>query len=101
VAGPLIIPVVGGFVLAQWALTVPNATGVAIVSQIPLLTPFVMFTRMAVSSVPLWQVLLSIGINALATVGIVWLAGKVYRIGLLMYGKPPKFSQVLNVLRSS
>jgi ABC-2 type transport system permease protein len=101
VAGPLVLPVLAGFLLAQVALGIPNATGIAIASQIPLLTPFVMFTRMAVVTVPLWQVILAIGINVVATVGIVWLAGKVYRVGLLMYGRPPKLAQIFNVLRTS
>ncbi len=100
VAGPLVLPVVGGFLLAQWALNFPNATGVVIASQIPLLTPFVMFTRMVVVTVPLWQVLLAIGINLIATVAIVWLAGKIYRVGLLMYGRPPSLAQIVNVLRT-
>jgi ABC-2 type transport system permease protein len=52
-------------------------------------------------TVPLWQVILAIGINVVATVGIVWLAGKVYRVGLLMYGRPPKLAQIFNVLRTS
>jgi ABC-2 type transport system permease protein len=101
VAGPLTLPVLGGFLLANWALGVPNATGVLIASQVPLLTPFVMFTRMAVVSVPLWQVILSIAINVVATIAIIWFSGKIYRVGLLMYGRPPKFTQILNVLRTS
>jgi ABC-2 type transport system permease protein len=101
VAGPLTLPVLGGFLLANWALGVPNATAVLIASQIPLLTPFVMFTRMAVVTVPIWQVALAIAINAVATVAIVWFAGKIYRVGLLMYGRPPKFAQILSVLRTS
>jgi len=101
VAGPLTLPVLGGFLLANWALTVPNATGVLIASQIPLFTPFVMFTRMAVVTVPLWQVILAIAINIVATIAIIWFAGRIYRVGLLMYGRPPKFSQILNVLRTS
>jgi ABC-2 type transport system permease protein len=101
VAGPLTLPVLAGFLLANWALGVPNATGVAIASQIPLLTPFVMFTRMAVVTVPVWQVVLAIAINIIATIGIVWLTGKIYRVGLLMYGRLPKFTQIVNVLRTS
>jgi ABC-2 type transport system permease protein len=101
VAGPLTLPVLAGFLLANWGLGVPNATGVVIASQIPLLTPFVMFTRMAVVTVPLWQVILAIAINVVATIAIIWFAGKIYRVGLLMYGRPPKLTQIFNVLRTS
>jgi ABC-2 type transport system permease protein len=101
VAGPLTLPVLAGFLLANWGLGVPNAAGVVIASQIPLLTPFVMFTRMAVVTVPLWQVILAISVNVIATVAIIWFAGKIYRVGLLMYGRPPKLTQIFNVLRTS
>jgi ABC-2 type transport system permease protein len=100
VAAPLVLPVVGAFIFAQWAITVPNSTSVAIVSQIPLVAPFVMFSRLAVATVPLWQVILSIAINLAATVLIIWGAGKVYRVGLLLYGRLPKFSQVIAALRA-
>ncbi|MFN2459971.1 MAG: ABC transporter permease [Candidatus Velthaea sp.] len=100
VAVPLVIPVVGGFVLAQYALAAPNSTNVQIISQIPLLAPFVMFTRLAVATIPAWQIGLSIAINALATVVILWGAGKVYRVGLLLYGRLPSPRQVLAALRA-
>ncbi len=100
VAMPLVFPVVIGFFLAQLALTNPNATNVVVFSQLPLLAPFVMFTRMAVSTVPLWQVLLAIAINVVAAVLFAWLSGRVYRVGLLLYGRPPSFRQVVATLRA-
>ncbi|GAC1425347.1 MAG: ABC transporter permease [Candidatus Velthaea sp.] len=100
VAAPLVIPVVGGFLLAQYALVAPNSTNVQIISQIPLLAPFVMFTRLTAATVPVWQIVLSVLINAAATVLIIWAAGKVYRVGLLMYGRPPNIRQVIAALRS-
>lgn len=100
VAAPLVIPVVGGFLLAQYALVAPNSTNVQILSQIPLLAPFVMFTRLTAATVPAWQIVLSIVVNAAATVLIIWAAGKVYRVGLLLYGRPPNIRQVIAALRS-
>jgi ABC-2 type transport system permease protein len=67
--------------------------------MLPLLSPFVMFTRMTVATVPLWQIALSIVVNLVSAYLIVIAAGKIYRVGLLMYGKVPKFSQVLATLR--
>jgi ABC-2 type transport system permease protein len=100
VAGPLVIPVVIGFVLAQFGLQSPNSLPVAIFSQIPLLAPFVMFTRIAVTNVPVWQVALSLTVNIAAAVALAWLAGKVYRFGLLLYGRPPSLKQIVNILRT-
>jgi ABC-2 type transport system permease protein len=97
---PLVIPVVVGFMLAQFALAQPHAQSVEIVSQIPLLAPFVMFTRIAVATVPAWEIALSLAINVVATVGIVWAAGKVYRVGLLMYGKMPSLRQIVATVRA-
>jgi ABC-2 type transport system permease protein len=97
---PVVIPVIGGFLIAQFALTQPNAQSVQIFSQIPLLAPFVMFTRIAIATIPSWQIVLSLAINIVATVVIVWAAGKVYRVGLLMYGRLPSPRQILATLRS-
>ena len=98
-AAPLYVPVIGGFFVAQIALRFPNANGVVVSSMLPLLSPFVMFTRMTVATVPVWQIALSIVVNLLSAYLIVIAAGKIYRVGLLMYGKAPKFSQVLATLR--
>ncbi len=100
VTGPLVVPVVIGFFLAQLTLQFPSAPNVIICSQIPLLAPFVMFTRIAVSSVPAWQIVLSLAINLAAAGLFAWAAGKVYRVGLLLYGRPPSLKQVIATLRA-
>ncbi len=100
VARPFLIVVVAAFFIAFTALGVPNAPFVVISSFVPFLAPFVMFSRIAVANVPLWQVGLSLAINLIALYAIAIGAGKVYRVGMLMYGRPPKLAQVLNVLRS-
>jgi ABC-2 type transport system permease protein len=99
VVAPLVIPVVAGFLVAQVAVVAPNASNVVILSMIPLLSPFVMFARIAVATIPLWQVAVSILIN-LGAIGVIAIfAGKLYRVGLLTYGRPPKLAQVWAVLR--
>jgi ABC-2 type transport system permease protein len=100
VVAPLIIPVVAGFLIAQVAVVSPESSNVVALSLVPLLSPFVMFARIAVATIPLWQVVLSIVIN-LAAIGLIaLLAGKIYRVGLLTYGRPPKLAQIWAVLRS-
>jgi len=100
VVAPLVIPVVAGFLVAQIAVVAPNATNVIVLSMIPLVSPFVMFARIAVATIPLWQVVLSVALNLAAIVVIAVFAGKLYRVGLLTYGRPPKLTQVWAVLRS-
>ncbi len=100
VSGPLFIPVVAALFIAISALEVPDSPGVIVTSFIPLIAPFVMFARIVVSSVPLWQVALSFAINAAAIWAIAVIGGKIYRLGMLLYGRPPRFSQILRLLRS-
>jgi len=100
VVAPLVIPVVVGFLMAQVAVVAPDSANVVILSMVPLVSPFVMFARIAVATVPLWHVGLSIAINLGAIVAIAIGAGKLYRVGLLTYGRAPTFSQVWAVLRS-
>jgi ABC-2 type transport system permease protein len=100
VTGPLVVPVVIGFLLAQLTLQFPAAPQLIVASQIPLLAPFVMFTRIAVSTVPAWQIVLSLVINIAAAALFAFAAGKIYRVGLLLYGRPPSLKQVLATLRA-
>ena len=100
VTGPLVIPVVIGFVLAQLTLQFPSSPNLIVASQIPLLAPFVMFTRIAVSAVPAWQIALSLAINVAAAALLALAAGKIYRVGLLLYGRPPSLKQVIATLRA-
>jgi ABC-2 type transport system permease protein len=97
---PLVLPVVAAFLIAMVALEAPDAPLVIFTSYIPLLAPFVMFARIAVSNVPLWQVGLSLAINLAALYGIAVLAGKIYRVGMLLYGRAPSLRQVWSVIRS-
>ncbi|MHB8177543.1 MAG: ABC transporter permease [Vulcanimicrobiaceae bacterium] len=98
---PLVMPVIAAFFIAITALAVPHAPWVVAASFIPLLAPFVMFARMAVSNVPAWQILLSVAINVAALWGIALLAGKLYRVGMLLYGRAPNFKQIWTVLRTN
>jgi ABC-2 type transport system permease protein len=100
VAGPLVVPVVLGIILAQVALQFPNSPNMVICSLIPLISPFVMFTRVAVSDVPAWQLVLSLAINVGSAVLLAWLSGKIYRVGMLLYGRAPSLKQVVATLRT-
>lgn len=100
VAMPLVMPVVIALFVAMAALDAPDASWVVGLSFVPLLAPFVMFARIAVSDVAAWQIALSLAINLAALVGIALLAGKVYRVGLLLYGRTPSLRQIWSVVRA-
>ncbi|HEV3139727.1 MAG TPA: ABC transporter permease, partial [Vicinamibacterales bacterium] len=101
IGGPFFIPVIAALLIATTALAVPDAPLVVATSFIPIVAPFVMFSRIVVSSVPLWQIGLSLAINLAAICAFAILGGKVYRIGMLLYGRPPKISQLIRALRAS
>lgn len=82
------------FVVAPWmifmpVLNDPDSTLAVVTSLIPLFTPLVMVLRMAVKMPPLWQIALSYVLTLLACAGMTFLAARVYRVGILMYGKKP------------
>ncbi len=78
----------------------PDSVFAVVTSFLPPLNPFVMLIRMTSSSPPpLWQVWLSIAVGAVSAYVAIWFAGKVFRIGLLMYGKPPNFKTLIKWVR--
>jgi ABC-2 type transport system permease protein len=95
----LMIVSVWGF----WGLIVnnPNSTLATVLSMIPPLTPMVMFFRVTLAPVPGWQVGLASAIMLVSIVAMSWLAGKIYRIGILMYGKKPTVPEILRWMRRS
>lgn len=100
VTTPVILPVVGAFFIAQFALIAPTAPLVVICSFVPFFSPFVMFTRIAISTVPTWQILVAIGIDVVTVAACFWAAGKIYRVGMLLYGKLPSPKQILAALQA-
>lgn len=100
ITGPLAIPVVAALFIAIGALGTPDAPWAVATSFVPVISPFIMFARIAVSYVPLWQVAASLVVNLVALYLIALLAGKIYRVGMLLYGRAPKLSQVWSVIRS-
>lgn len=80
----------------------PNSMLAVVVSFVPSINSFGMLIRMASSQPPpLWQVWLSIGIGAASVLGTLWVAAKIFRIGMLMYGKPPNFKTLIRWVRAA
>ncbi len=73
-------------------------TAMRICSYIPFTSPMAMFTRIAMSSVAWYEIALSIAILIGSTVGIGFLSAKIYRVGVLLYGMPPKFSTIMKTV---
>jgi len=98
--GIFIAPILVSYLGAIFGLSDPDKPLVVWGSLIPLISPMIMFTRVATSSVPPWQIAVSIGLSLIAIWGFMLLAAKLYRIGVLMYGKPPSVREIWKVLRA-
>ncbi|MCK4225601.1 ABC transporter permease, partial [candidate division WOR-3 bacterium] len=82
-----------------WVMENPNSTVSAVASLIPFFTPLIMPLRLSISNVPFWEIILSITLLAFSAWGMLLLAGKVYRISMLMVGKPLRLKEVLRLIR--
>lgn len=76
-------------------------TLIKVCSFIPLTSPMAMFTRIAMGSVAWYEIAISIAVLALSAVGIGYVSAKIYRIGVLLYGTPPKFSAIIKAIKHS
>jgi ABC-2 type transport system permease protein len=79
----------------------PNSTTSVILSMIPFFAPTLMMLRITVLSPPFWQIALSMAIMVLTILGCVLLAARIYRVGILMYGKRPSIAELGRWLRYS
>lgn len=91
---PITMPVILTMLLIGNVIASPNGTFAVVASLIPLFTPILMTVRVAATDVPLWQILLSMVLMLGSFVGAVWLAARIYRIGILSYGKKPTFKDL-------
>ena len=94
VATPLVMMLIIPFMLMFGLFRVPDATLTIALSHIPLFSPLIMFMRISVLTPPLWEILLNIGVMIATIFGAILVMGKIYKIGILMYGKRPTLSEL-------
>ncbi len=98
--GPVMIVLMIPLMLWFWIMREPDSMFAVVASFIPPVNMFVMMLRMTSSAPPpTWQVWLSILVGVLAVFGALWAAAKVFRIGLLLHGKPPTFRTLIRWIR--
>jgi ABC-2 type transport system permease protein len=93
-----VIPIIIGLVFSMAAGTDPNSTMAFWASIIPITSPMVMLTRIPFG-IPSWEIWLSIVLLYASFVGMVWIAAKIYRIGIFMYGKKPTVRDLIRWAR--
>jgi len=91
---PITMPVVLTMMFIGNVVAAPNGTFATVMSLIPLFSPILMTVRVAATDVPAWQLVACILSSIGAFFGAVWLASRIYRIGILSYGKKPTLKEV-------
>jgi len=86
--------------LAVPAMQNPDSMMVKILSLIPFLTPTMMTLRLSIQMPALWEIVLSIVLLAASTVGMMWVASKIFRIGILVTGKKPNLKEIWRWIRT-
>ena len=79
----------------------PASTTSIVLSEIPFFAPVLMPLRISLQMPPFWQIALSIVLLFAGTIGAIWASAKVYRVGVLMYGKRPTLPELVRWLRYS
>jgi ABC-2 type transport system permease protein len=95
---PITIPLILGMFLMLHTFQYPDSSLSFWGSMIPFTSPMVMMARIPFG-VPFWQIALSLSLLLATFTGTVWFAGKIYRTGILMYGKKPTLREILKWVR--
>jgi len=91
---PVTMPLVFAYVMSVFIIENPEGPAAFWLSIVPLTSPIVMMVRVAMGNVPIWEMLLSSVLLIAAFVFTVWLSGRIYRTGILMYGKKVSYREI-------
>ena len=98
---PVTILLVVPMMIFNMIIANPTSGASIALSMVPFFAPTLMMMRIAVVNPPLWQILLSMAIMVATILGCVWISARIYRVGILMYGKRPSIAELGRWLRYS
>jgi ABC-2 type transport system permease protein len=90
---PITGPVIFSIAMASFVIKDPDSTLSFWLSVVPFTSPIIMMIRMPFEP-PLWEVLVSMAMLVLGFIGTIWMAGRIYRVGILMYGKKVTYKEL-------
>jgi len=96
---PVTVPLILAFVAAQGIIKNPDGSLAFWMSIIPFTSPIIMPVRVAMGRYEIWELVLSVGLLVGAFLATVWLAAKIYKVGILMYGKKVSYKELWKWLR--
>lgn len=94
----IVVPIIFGIIFGMMAASDPTSSLSLWTSMIPFTSPMVMMARIPFG-IPMWQIAVSLIILYLSFFCTVWLAGKIYRVGIFMYGKKPTLKELVRWMR--
>jgi ABC-2 type transport system permease protein len=92
-------PIIISMMVMMYIIRQPSAPWSVALSLFPFTAPICMFLRISVLQPPMWQIAASIVLMAVAVFVMMWLCARIYRIGILMYGKRPTLPEILKWMR--
>jgi ABC-2 type transport system permease protein len=101
VAMPVVLLLIAGFFVSFNIIRNPSSPLAFWASMFPFFAPITMLVRIVTEMPPLWQILLSLLIGFGSATGLIWLASRIYRVGMLMYGKKATIPEVMRWVRQS
>lgn len=96
---PVTLLIVVPFIAVQGIIQSPNSVWAVVFSLVPFFSPLAMPPRLMITSVPAWQVATSIVLLIACVLGAAWVAGRIYRVGILMKGQRANIPEVLRWVR--
>ncbi|QAY68055.1 ABC transporter permease [Paenibacillus protaetiae] len=88
------------FYISSFSASTPDSMLVTVASYVPFSAPYVMMLRIALVDPPVWEVLVSIAIMVVFILAAGWISAKIYRTGVLMYGKRPSIKEIRKAMKA-
>jgi ABC-2 type transport system permease protein len=101
ITGPMIIVGVAGYLIAFTALNAPDADWVKVLSFVPFFSPYLIPLRLVFGLIEPWEIALSFGLLILGAFIALWVAGRIYSAGVLLYGQKAGLRSVWKAVRAN
>ena len=98
---PVMLLFIVPFLMVSQTLQAPGSALSVGLSLFPFFSPILMFARVSIGAAPAWQILLSFVLMALTVLAVAWVAGRIYRVGILMAGKRPTLPELWRWVREA
>ncbi len=99
ITGPITMALVVVLFMAIYSMDNPESAGAVLLSMAPLTSPMIMFVRIALGDPPAWQIVVTCVVSLTTILALVWVAAKVFRAGILMYGRRMSVRAVIRAFR--